>query len=406
MPANASPRQLIVILAALVAFGPLSVDMYLPSLPLIAADLATPESNIQLTISAFLGGLCLGMLFYGPLSDRFGRRKLLLGGIVLYLLASLGCVFSGQVETLVFWRVLQALGGAAAAVLGRTIVRDLFPLEDAARVLSLMHLVSMVATLAAPLIGGYLILLVGWRAIFVTLAIFSGLCLLAVAWKVPESHPQTARGASIGTAFAAYGRIIVQPQALGYILCMGLPFGGMLAFITASPFVYINYFGISPQLYAWLFSLNIGGIFAVTLLNARLVARVGLPRMLVMGGSVAGVAGLALAVLGITGNASPAAVVVCALLYISVTGLLGANCMASLLARFPQQAGSAAGLAVASQFGLGTAFSALISAMHDGSPLPMSLVMGGAGIGCLLALLLIRIKQPSRQPESALTSAP
>ena len=406
MPANASPRQLIVILAALVAFGPLSVDMYLPSLPLIAADLATPESNIQLTISAFLGGLCLGMLFYGPLSDRFGRRKLLLGGIVLYLLASLGCVFSGQVETLVFWRVLQALGGAAAAVLGRTIVRDLFPLEDAARVLSLMHLVSMVATLAAPLIGGYLILLVGWRAIFVTLAIFSGLCLLAVAWKVPESHPQTARGASIGAAFAAYGRIIVQPQALGYILCMGLPFGGMLAFITASPFVYINYFGISPQLYAWLFSLNIGGIFAVTLLNARLVARVGLPRMLVMGGSMAGLAGLALAVLGITGNASPAAVVVCALLYISVTGLLGANCMASLLARFPQQAGSAAGLAVASQFGLGTAFSALISAMHDGSPLPMSLVMGGAGIGCLLALLLIRIKQQSRQPESALTSAP
>ncbi len=406
MPANASPRQLIVILAALVAFGPLSVDMYLPSLPLIAADLATPESNIQLTISAFLGGLCLGMLFYGPLSDRFGRRKLLLGGIVLYLLASLGCVFSGEVETLVFWRVLQAFGGAAAAVLGRTIVRDLFPLGDAARVLSLMHLVSMVATLAAPLIGGYLILLVGWRAIFVTLAIFSGLCLLAVAWKVPESHPQAARGASIGVAFAAYGRIIMQPQALGYILCMGLPFGGMLAFITASPFVYINYFGISPQLYAWLFSLNIGGIFVVTLLNARLVARVGLQRMLVLGASVAGLAGLALAILGATDSAGPTAVVVCALLYISVTGLLGANCIASLLARFPQQAGSAAGLAVASQFGLGTAFSALISATHDGSPLPMSLVMGGAGIGCLLALLLIRIKQPSRRQESVLTSAP
>lgn len=406
MPANASPWQLIVILAALVAFGPLSVDMYLPSLPLIAADLATPESNIQLTIGVFLGGLCLGMLFYGPLSDRFGRRKLLLGGIVLYLLASLGCVFSGQVETLVFCRVLQAFGAAAAAVLGRTIVRDLFALQDAARVLSLMHLVSMVATLAAPLIGGYLILLVGWRAIFVTLAIFSGLCLLAVAWKVPESHPQEARGASVGAAFAAYGRIIQQPQALGYILCMGLPFGGMLAFITASPFVYMNYFGISPQLYAWLFSLNIGGIFAVTLLNARLLARVGLQRMLVLGASVAGLAGLALAVLGVTGSAGPAAVVVCAWLYISVTGLLGANCIASLLARFPQQAGSAAGLAVASQFGLGTAFSALISATHDGSPLPMSLVMGGAGIGCLLALLLVRIKDPSRQPESALTPTP
>ena len=388
MPGVANPQRLIVVLAALVAFGPLSIDMYLPSLALIAADLDASESAIQLTISLFLAGLCLGMLLYGPLSDRFGRRKLLLGGITLYLLASVGCILATQVEHLVFWRLLQALGGAAASVLARTIVRDLFPLNDAARVLSLMHLVTMFATLLAPLIGGYLILLVGWRSIFVILLLFVGLCLLVVAWKIPETHPHEARGTSISAAFAAYVHILGQPQALGYILCMGLSFGGMFAFITASPFVYIDYFGVSPQHYAWLFSLNIGGIMVVTLLNSRLVGSVGPQRMLVLGTGVAALSGLAVAILGGSGIGGLPVLVGCLLLYVSVTGLLGANCVASLLAHFPAKAGAAAGLAVAGQFGLGTAFSTLVSALHDGSPLPMSLVVGFTGLGCLLALQL------------------
>lgn len=150
MPAVANPQRLIVPLAALVAFGPLSIDMYLPSLPMIAEDLQASEAHIQLTISVFLAGLWLGMLLYGPLSDRFGRRRLLLGGISLYVLASLGCAMAVSAEQLIFYRLVQALGGAAAAVLARAIVRDLFPLSEAARVLSLMHLVTMFATLVAP----------------------------------------------------------------------------------------------------------------------------------------------------------------------------------------------------------------------------------------------------------------
>ncbi|SDS96253.1 Bcr/CflA family multidrug efflux MFS transporter [Pseudomonas oryzae] len=393
MSAVANPQRLIVLLAALVAFGPLSIDMYLPSLPLIASDLAAPQAQIQLTISVFLAGLCAGMLFYGPLSDRFGRRRLLLGGIALYMLASVGCILAAKAEHLVFWRILQALGGAAASVLARAIVRDLFPLKDAARVLSLMHLVTMVATLIAPLVGGYLILIAGWRAIFAVLLAFAGLCLLLVAWKIPETHPADKRGASIAAAFRAYGHIALQPQALGYILCMGLSFGGMFAFITASPFVYIEYFGISPQHYAWLFALNVAGIMVMTLLNARLVGRIGPQRMLTFGAAVAALSSLALAVLGSSGIGGLPAIVVCLVLFVSVTGLLGANCVASLLARFPRQAGAAAGLAVALQFGLGTACSALVGALHDGSPLPMSLVVGAAGLGSLLALLLTRIPE-------------
>ncbi|MNC53350.1 Bicyclomycin resistance protein [compost metagenome] len=156
---------------------------------------------------------------------------------------------------------------------------------------------------------------------------------------------------------------------------------------------------MSPQDYAWLFSLNVGGIIVATLLNARLVTRLGPQRMLVFGASIAALSGLALAILGASGLGGLTAIVVCLLFYVSVTGMLGANCVASLLARFHKQAGAAAGLAVALQFGLGTAASALVSPLHDGSPLPMSLVVGATGIGSLLALLLTRI--PERTAATA-----
>ncbi|QLF93378.1 Bcr/CflA family multidrug efflux MFS transporter [Pseudomonas sp. ABC1] len=385
MPPIARPQSLIVLLAALVAFGPLSIDMYLPSLPSIGRDLDAGEAQVQMTISLFLGGLCLGMLFYGPLSDRFGRRRLLLGGIVLYLVASLGCALADDVGQLQFWRLLQALGGAAASVLARAIVRDLFPLGDAARVLSLMHLVTMLATLVAPLLGGYLMHLAAWRSQFLLLLGFAAICLLAVAWKIPETHPPSARGASLGQAFRAYGRMAREPLALGYTLCMGACFGGMFAFISASPFIYIEHFGVSPMGYAWLFALNILGIIVVTLLNARLVVELAPQRILAGATWVIATAGGVLALVGLSGWGGLPMLVVAVLGYISFTGMIGANCLACLLAAYPQQAGAAAGLAVAMQFGLGMLGSALVSALHDGTPLPMCLVLAGAGGLSLLA---------------------
>ncbi|MBV0934241.1 Bcr/CflA family multidrug efflux MFS transporter [Marinobacterium weihaiense] len=390
MSSVANPKRLIVLLAALVAFGPLSIDMYLPSLPLIADDLQAPESSIQLTISAFLIGLFIGMLFYGPLSDKFGRRGLLLGGIGLYLMASIGCILAGSAEWLIAARFMQALGGAAASVLARAIVRDLFPLNEAARVLSLMHLVTMIATLIAPLLGGYLILVSGWRSLFVVLFAFAAIMLVFSAWKIPETHHGDSRNASILAVFKAYLQIGMQPVAIGYILCMGLTFAGMFAYITASPFVYIEYFGVAPQHFAWLFSLNIGGIIVLVSLNARYVGTLGTQKLLVAGAALAALSGGVLVLAGTTGWGGLPLIVAGLLGFVSVTGVLGANCMASLLSRYPQQAGAAAGLAVACQFGLGALASSTTSALHDGSPLPMTLIIGLTGIGSLLALTLTR----------------
>ncbi|MDU9394747.1 Bcr/CflA family multidrug efflux MFS transporter [Pseudomonas japonica] len=389
MSPTSNPGRLIVLLAALVAFAPLSIDTYLPSLPAIASDLGADAAHVQLTISLFLAGLCLGMLVYGPLSDRYGRRPLLLGGMGLYLLATVGCMFAGSVEQLVAWRFFQALGGAAASVLARAIVRDLFPLGEAAKVLSLMHLVTMLATLVAPLLGSLLMDLSGWRTVFLALLLFCAICLLASAWKISETHAPEQRGESLGKVFLAYWQIARQPLALGYILCMGLAFGGMFAFITASPFVYMEYFGVSPRGYAWLFGLNIAGIIVMTLINARFVGRLGPLRMLALGASLAGVAALGLLAAGLGGWGGLALIVAWVVLYVSVTGLLGANCVASLLALYPRQAGAAAGLAVACQFALGAGFSATVSALADGTPRPMCLTLAVAGLGCLLCYGLI-----------------
>lgn len=395
MPQVSNPSRLIVLLAALVAFGPLSIDMYLPSLPLIASDLQATQADIQLTISAFLIGLFFGMLFYGPLSDKFGRRKLLLGGITLYLFASIGCFLATSAEGLILARFLQALGAAAASVLARAIVRDLFPINEAARVLSLMHLVTMIATLLAPLIGGYLILIAGWRSLFIVLFIFASLVLLFTSWKIPETHHGSSRGSSVASVFKAYLQILLQPVAVGYILCMSLTFAGMFAYITASPFVYIEFFGVSPQTYAWLFSLNIGGIILLVSLNARYVRRFGTQNLLIIGASLAALSGLLLAFTAFTGIGGLPLIVLALLGFVSVTGVLGANCMASLLSHFPERAGAAAGIAIATQFGLGALASFLVSSLHDGTPLTMSLMIGFLGLGSFASLALTRLKSTS-----------
>ncbi|WP_346286751.1 multidrug effflux MFS transporter [Zoogloea sp.] len=389
-PGGVPARQeggLVLLLGALVAFGPLSIDLYLPALPAIARGLDATMEAVQLTITVFLAGFSLGMLFYGPLSDRYGRRRVLLGGIGLFVLASLACTLAQAVEQLLLARFLQALGGGAASVLARAVVRDVYAETEAIRKLSLMAMVTAVAPLLAPLLGSVLLDLCGWRGTFAALLAWGGLSLLVVGYRLPETLPASRRGGlSLGSAFAAYGRLLRDPLALGLLLAGGMSFAAMFAYITGGPFYFIALHRFSPLAFSLVFAGNAIGIFCANFLNSRLVRSRG-PRAMVGAGSLLGFAGaLALA----AGSAAEHLPTVVAGLFVvvSMTGLLGANCVGLLMTRYPQNSGAAAALFGASQFGLGMLASAAVSYLHDpagGSMARVILAVSTLSVaGCLL----------------------
>ena len=216
------------------------------------------------------------MLLYGPLSDSYGRRPVLLGGIIMYALASMACGLSFSIGSLVTFRFVQALGAGAASVLARAIARDAHEPTDAARVLSMLSIVTSIGPLLAPLIGGQLLLLGGWRVVFVVLTLFGTVCAVTAYLKVPETWPPEKRKHSaVLKSFGAYGKLLRDPVAWGHMLCGGMAFASMFAYITATPFVYIEYFHVSAQHYGFLFALNIVGIMFGNFMNTRLVGRLG-----------------------------------------------------------------------------------------------------------------------------------
>lgn len=377
------------LLASLTSLVPLSIDINLPALPAIAADLHASSAAAQSTVGTFLFGLCIGMLCYGPLSDRFGRRPLLLAGGALYLLATLACIFASDIDQLILARFFQALGGAAASVLARAVVSDRFALHDAARILTLMHLVTMLATLLAPIVGSAFLAAVGWRSIFAALLLFVSGVMLATALRLNESLPAERRSHSLGAAFMAYWAVIRHPMALAYMGCMGLALGGMFAFITGSPFVYSLHFGLSPGSYSMLMALNIGSIIVLTLVNARLVRRLGPQTMI-----GAGVLLTLLACAGLLHGAfSPDVtllqMVLLVMLYVGATGLIGSNSIACLMALFASRSGAAAGLAISSQFALAALCSAITAKVVGNDPGRLCLVMALAGIASALCYGLV-----------------
>jgi DHA1 family bicyclomycin/chloramphenicol resistance-like MFS transporter len=359
--------------------------MYLPALPAIAADLQAPYAAVQQSLSAFVLGLAAGQLLFGPLSDRVGRRPILALGLSLYVIASGALALAQDVPELVLLRLLQALGGAAGVVLARAIVRDLYQGVEAARALALVMLVTGTAPLLAPLIGGWLLALADWRAIFWLLAGFGALILAASRRVLPE----TRRGKGTGGLGPALLRPLAERETLGFMLAGGFAFAGMFAYIAATPFVYIELFGVSPQRYGLLFGLNVVGIMTGSFASARLVGRLGVRRLLGFGTAVIALAGLALLI--ITTQASPGLVpiVVALFCYVGMMGLIGANAVAGALERWPEIAGSVSALLGATQFGFGALAGVVVGLLHDGSAAPMGIVIGSCGVAALAARLLL-----------------
>ncbi|WP_107852576.1 Bcr/CflA family multidrug efflux MFS transporter [Oceanimonas marisflavi] len=372
----ALPVSLLLLLASLAGLTPLAIDMYLPSLPTIARDLGVPVSQAQLTISVFLAGFALGQLLYGPLADSVGRKPVMLGGLGLFTLASIGCAVANSIETLMAFRLLQAIGGAAGSVVLNALLRDMFERDMFARIMSMVILVMTLAPLVAPIVGGYLLLVGHWHSIFVLLAIIGALVSVALALRIPETlKPEHRQPFRLWPVLQNYGRVLRHRAALGYIGCGAMTTAAMFAFISGSPLVYIELYGVPAEHYGLLFALNIVLMMVLTFGNSRLVPVLGSDRLLKAGLITAALAAVVLLFCGLTGVGGLWALVPAVMVLIAQISLVGANAMAGLLSHFPESAGTASALAGTTRFGLGAVATFAVNASQALSALPMTLVM-------------------------------
>ncbi|MFS2138997.1 multidrug effflux MFS transporter [Duganella sp. Dugasp56] len=385
-----SERKIAVLLGALAAFAPLAIDLYLPALPTIAASLNATTDLVQMSVTLFLAGFVLGMLFSGPVSDRVGRRNVLFLGIVLFALSSVACMSASSIDQLIAARFIQALGAGAVSVLSRAVARDVFPGPRAIPVFSLIAMVSAIAPLVAPLTGSGLMVLFGWRGTFGALAVWALFGAFIVWTRVPESLPPERRvQTSMSAVFAVYRRLIGDSTAIGVLLAGGASFAGMFAYITAGPFYFIELNGFAPAQYSIVFAANAFGIFLANYLNRQRSAKRGPEAMMRLGSRVAlfGALGLIAATLLHAGTW----LVICALFaVVSMTGLLGANGVGLLMARYPDNTGACAALFGAAQFGLDALASMAVSLMHDGSGRPMAIVIVVAASTSVLGQMVYR----------------
>jgi len=382
---RSSSLMLFILLGALSGLTPLAVDMYLPAIPSIARDLGAGVEAVQLTISVFLGGFALGQLFYGPLADSFGRKPVILFGVGLFFLASVGCAFAQDLPTLLGFRLLQALGGAAGSVVVNALLRDLFSHEEFARAMSLVILTMTLAPLVAPLLGGYL-LYFGWHWIFGLLALLGLLVWLAIWWQVPETlKPENKQALHLGRIWRNYVAVFRHRQAMGGVLAGTFSSAGMFAFISGSPYVYIEYFGVPASRYGWLFGLNVLLLMLMTFLNSRLIRRIGAPRMLRLGLRLLCLAGVLQLVMALSGWGGLWGIVLPVVLYVGQIGLVGANAMSETMGHFPANAGTASAVTGTLRFLAGALAGVAVNLVPASSPVPMALVMAGCGLCALLA---------------------
>lgn len=395
--------RLLLILSALMSFASVSTDMYLPALPTISRALHASEASIGLTFSAFLIGFSLGQLLWGPISDRSGRRLPIALGLVLFIIGSAGCALSTTVTQMMVWRVVQALGACVGPVLSRAMVRDLYGREQSARMLSTLILIMGVAPLAGPLLGGQILAFWSWQGIFWTL-VGIGLLTLASLRLLPESLPHAQRTTTpLRHTFADYLELLGDVRLMGYALAGGFFYAGVYAFIVGTPFVYIEYYHVSPQAYGWLFGVNILGMMVANFVNRRLLKRFGSERLFHIGTWILALTGVVLAVDARFGWGGLFGLVLPIFLFVSMNGLIVANSVAGALSAFPHKAGSASSLLGAMHYGSGILTAAMLGWFSDRTPWTMAWIMGLTGLGSL-ATSLIAARMRTRQVATEASS--
>ncbi|MFI8965084.1 multidrug effflux MFS transporter [Streptomyces sp. NPDC053493] len=396
-PATASvPRTgllITLVLGGLTALAPLSMDMYLPALPEVTGALRSPAATIQLTLTACLAGMAVGQLVVGPMSDKWGRRRPLLAGMTVYVLATAVCALAPSAALLVGFRLLQGLAGAAGIVIARAVVRDLYDGVAMARFFSTLMLVSGAAPIVAPLIGGQILRITDWRGVFYVLT-GVGLALTLVVWRfLHETLPPERRHAGgVGAALRTMRGLLADRVFTGYMLTGGLAFAALFAYISASPFVIQEIYGASPQTFSLLFGLNSVGLVAVGQINGKLlVGRVSLDKVLGWGLGVILLAAAALLVMtsGVLGDPGLPAVAAGLFVLMSAMGTAMPNTNAQALMRTPHAAGSASALLGTSSFLVGAVASPLVGIAGERTAVPMALVQLTCALAALTCFLLM-----------------
>jgi DHA1 family bicyclomycin/chloramphenicol resistance-like MFS transporter len=382
--------RILLILSMLMAFASISTDLYLPAMPVMAAALHVSGGTLEFTVTGYLIGFSSGQLFWGPFSDRFGRKMPVAIGLVLFIIGSAGCALATDGTQIIGWRIVQALGACANVVLARAMVRDLYQGRKAAQKMSTLMTIMAIAPLAGPTLGGQILRFGSWQAIFWTLVLIAMATLVSLL-LLPETLPKARRSpASLQEIMTRYGSFLRDGRFIGYTAAGAFFYAGTFAYIAASPFAYITYHHVSAQVYGLLFAAGIVGMMTTAQINARLLNRYDTQVMMTIGALMSAIAGLLLAINTWANWGGLPLMIIACLLFVSATGMVLANSIGGALNGFPDASGSASALVGALQYGSAMLGSALVAVFADDTPWPLGWVLAVCGVGCLLCALWVQ----------------
>lgn len=372
---------LILILGALCTISPFSIDMYLPGFPAIAENLNTSISNVQLSLTAYLVGIAIGQLFYGPLLDKYGRKKPLYAGLVIYILTSIACAYTFSVDHLIIMRFLQAIGGCVGMVAAQALVRDLFPINKTAQVLALLTLVIAVSPMVAPTVGGYVTAHFGWQMVFFVLAAITLLILVAIKWYLPVgAQPDGAISLRPKKVMRNYLMVLKNRQFFVYMLVGGIAGAAPFAYIAGSADVFMNRYGISETGYGWIFALLATAMIGSTQMNHFLLRKFSSEQIIKVSLIYQSVVGLIM-ILGVWMQwLNVYSLIGLMFIFLTGHGLNSPNTAALSLAPFSKNAGSASAMMGSVRMAMGGITSAIVSVFHTGTALPMVAMMAACAL--------------------------
>lgn len=392
-------KYLVIILGLLAMMGPLCIDMYVPGMLDVQSDLRASAADVQITLSAFLIGYAFGQMFYGPVSDRFGRKTVLLTGIFLFTVASLAASFSRNIETLIIFRFLHAVGGGAGMVLARAIIRDLFPASEVARLMSLLAIITMTGPMVAPIIGGYLVMWQGWRGILWLLTVLGFIFFFMVAFTIRESHPEENRlELNFRSTFNAYLEVLSDRQSFAYIACTAFSAGGIFAYISTSPFVFIEIYGLRTDYFGYVYAMVIFWIIIGAVINTRMVSSLGIDRLISYGLITRLIGIVMLLVFALLNIGGMYAIIIAFMITMSPSIMINANASAGVLHLFPRTAGTASAAIGAVMFGCGAVSGPIVGLMYDGTVMPLVIVVSVCFIASALCYWLFVSPAPTGDP--------